>query len=41
VAVRGETKKPVTNAGAFTNQHYNSITSWGVEASGQVKHVYA
>jgi sulfane dehydrogenase subunit SoxC len=39
--VRGETKQPVTNPGAFTNQHYNSLTSWGVESNGSVKHVYA
>jgi sulfane dehydrogenase subunit SoxC len=26
---------------AFPNQHYNSITSWGVDGSGGVKHVYA
>jgi sulfane dehydrogenase subunit SoxC len=41
VKVRGETKQPVTNPGAFTNQHYNSLTSWGVESNGSVKHVYA
>ncbi len=41
VAARGETTKPVTNALAFPNQHYNSITSWGVGASGEIKHVYA
>ena len=26
---------------AFPNQHYNSITSWGVDGKGEVKHVYA
>jgi len=26
---------------AFPNQHYNSITSWSVDAKGEVKHVYA
>jgi sulfane dehydrogenase subunit SoxC len=41
VAVRGQTARPVTNPLAFTNQHYNSITSWAVDPSGQVKHVYA
>jgi sulfane dehydrogenase subunit SoxC len=41
VAARGQTGKPVTNPLGFPNQHYNSITSWGVEPSGQVKHVYA
>jgi hypothetical protein len=24
----------------FNNQHYNSITSWGVGSNGEVKHVY-
>jgi sulfane dehydrogenase subunit SoxC len=40
VAARGQTQKP-PNIRGFPNQHYNSITSWGVEPSGQVKHVYA
>jgi sulfane dehydrogenase subunit SoxC len=40
VAVRGETKG-VPNVAGFPNQHYNSITSWGVAANGEVKHVYA
>jgi sulfane dehydrogenase subunit SoxC len=40
VAKRGQTLKPVTNANGFPNQHYNSLTSWGVEPSGEVKHVY-
>jgi sulfane dehydrogenase subunit SoxC len=40
VAVRGElTKKPPVLA--FPNQHFNSITSWGVASSGEVRHVYA
>jgi sulfane dehydrogenase subunit SoxC len=40
VAVRGELAKapPVL---AFPNQHYNSITSWGVGNNGEVRHVYA
>ena len=25
----------------FPNQHYNSITSWGIDSKGEVKHVYA
>ena len=25
----------------FPNQHYNSITSWGVDGKGEIKHVYA
>jgi sulfane dehydrogenase subunit SoxC len=40
VAVRGETKKPVTNSNAFPNNHYNSLTAWGIESSGEIKHVY-
>jgi sulfane dehydrogenase subunit SoxC len=40
VAVRGETKKPVTNPMAFVNQHYNSITSWAIDGKGEVRHVY-
>ena len=41
VALRGQTKRPVTNPGAFPNQHYNSVTSWGIDSSGSIKHVYA
>ena len=41
VAARGQTKTPITNPLAFASQHYNGPTSWGVEASGEVKHVYA
>jgi sulfane dehydrogenase subunit SoxC len=41
VAARGQTTKPMTTPLAFPNQHYNSITSWGVESNGEVKHVYA
>ena len=26
---------------AFPNQHYNSLTSWGIDAKGEIKHVYA
>ena len=40
VAHRGETKKPVLNPLAFTNQHYNSITSWAIDSKGEVRHVY-
>lgn len=40
VAERGEAEK-VTSPLAFPNQHYNSITSWGIDAQGEVKHVYA
>jgi sulfane dehydrogenase subunit SoxC len=40
VAQRGQTPK-VPNILAFGGQHYNSLTSWGVGANGEVKHVYA
>jgi len=41
VAARGQTKQPVTNPVVFPNQHYNSLTSWGVDSKGEIKHVYA
>jgi sulfane dehydrogenase subunit SoxC len=41
VAARGETKKPLASANAFPNQHYNSLTSWGIDGKGEIKHVYA
>ncbi|HEY4919489.1 MAG TPA: sulfite dehydrogenase [Xanthobacteraceae bacterium] len=41
VAMRGETKKPVPSPLAFPNQHYNSITSWGISDKGEIAHVYA
>jgi len=41
VAVRGQTKRPVASPFAFTNQHYNSLTSWGIDGNGSIKHVYA
>src|ERR1700730_1864156 len=40
VAARGELTKPPPVL-SFPNQHYNSITSWGVASGGEVKHVYA
>jgi sulfane dehydrogenase subunit SoxC len=40
VAARGETKTPPNPLG-FPNQHYNSITSWGIDNKGEIKHVYA
>ncbi len=40
VAQRGESKEPVKSPYAFPNNHYNSLTSWGIEASGEIKHVY-
>jgi sulfane dehydrogenase subunit SoxC len=41
IAQRGETKAAVTNPLAFPSQHYNGPTSWSVEGTGEVKHVYA
>jgi sulfane dehydrogenase subunit SoxC len=41
IALRGETLKPLTNPYGFANQHYNSLTSWGIDAKGEIKHVYA
>jgi sulfane dehydrogenase subunit SoxC len=41
VALRGQTKAPVTNPLAFPNQHYNSTTSWSIDPTGEIKHVYA
>jgi sulfane dehydrogenase subunit SoxC len=41
VAARGQAAQPVTTPLAFPNQHYNSITSWGVDSNGEIKHVYA
>ena len=41
VAARGQTEKPVASPLAFPNQHYNSITTWGIGSDGEIKHVYA
>jgi sulfane dehydrogenase subunit SoxC len=41
VAARGEARNPVTTPLAFPNQHYNSLTSWGVDSKGAIRHVYA
>jgi len=40
VATRGQSARtpPVT---AFISQHYNGPTSWAIEGTGEVKHVYA
>jgi len=40
VAARGETKG-VPRVTGFPSQHYNGVTSWSVEPTGEVKHVYA
>jgi sulfane dehydrogenase subunit SoxC len=41
VAARGQTRQPVKNPMLFPNQHYNSLTSWAVDAKGEISHVYA
>lgn len=41
IALRGQSSRPVKNPLAFINQHYNSITSWGIDSKGEIKHVYA
>ena len=41
VARRGQTKTPVTNPNGFPSQHYNGPTSWSIDRTGEVKHVYA
>jgi sulfane dehydrogenase subunit SoxC len=41
IAARGETREPVKSALAFPNNHYNSLTSWGIDGKGEIKHVYA
>jgi len=40
VAQRGELKSvpPVT---VVLNHHFNAVTSWGVDSTGEIKHVYA
>jgi sulfane dehydrogenase subunit SoxC len=40
VAQRGELKA-VPPVGAVLNQHFNAVTSWGVDGNGEVRHVYA
>jgi sulfane dehydrogenase subunit SoxC len=40
VAERGQTKT-VPNVAGFPNLHYNSLTSWGIDSKGEIKHVYA
>jgi len=40
VTERGELKAPLPPT-AFPNQHFNGITSWAIDATGEVKHVYA
>lgn len=40
VAKRGQLKS-VPPVVAFPNQHFNAVTSWAINAKGQVSHVYA
>src|SRR5215469_8255560 len=40
VAHRGELRA-VPPVGAVLNQHFNAVTSWGVDGTGEVKHAYA
>ena len=40
IAERGPPRE-TPNVGAFTMEHFNAITSWGVDAKGEVSHVYA
>jgi sulfane dehydrogenase subunit SoxC len=39
VRARGETPAPFPVT-AFANQHFNAVTSWAVDARGEVSHVY-
>jgi len=32
--------KNVPPIGAFPNQHFNAVTSWAVDAKGQISHAY-
>jgi sulfane dehydrogenase subunit SoxC len=40
VAQRGELKS-VPAVGVVLNHHFNAITSWGIDSTGEIKHVYA
>src|SRR6266850_5431223 len=40
IAVRGQASKPPPVL-AFPSQHYNGPTSWSIDTSGSVRHVYA
>ena len=40
VAQRGELKA-APPVGAVLNHHFNAVTSWGVDGTGELKHVYA
>jgi sulfane dehydrogenase subunit SoxC len=40
IAVRGQASRVPSPLG-FPSQHYNGITSWAVDAKGDLRHVYA
>jgi len=40
VKLRGQTSTPPSVL-AFPSQHFNAITSWAVDAKGEIRHVYA
>jgi sulfane dehydrogenase subunit SoxC len=40
IAARGQSKNPVKSPLAFPNNHYNSLTSWGIDGKGEIKNVY-
>jgi sulfane dehydrogenase subunit SoxC len=40
IALRGQTKTPTKSPLAFPNNHYNSLTSWGIDTKGEIKNVY-
>ncbi len=40
VAARGQTKTPIKDPLVFPNQHYNSMTNWGIASNGEISHVY-
>ena len=40
IKTRGQSLKPVANPMAFGNNHYNSLTCWGINSKGEIAHVY-
>jgi sulfane dehydrogenase subunit SoxC len=40
IALRGQASRVPSPTG-FPSQHYNGITSWAIDAKGDVRHVYA